>query len=72
MLATSLAGCVSAQGTTTVREARAALCPLPLSDAELLRAADALDHLPAGDDTDALAAYLDRLDEGARICRGTR
>lgn len=70
LLAMSLAGCVTAQGTTTVPEARAALCPQPLTRDELLRAADALDHLPAGEDLDALAGYLDRLDEGARICRG--
>ena len=67
MLAMSLAGCVTAPN---VSETRAAVCPRPMTSAELTRAADALDRLPRGGDLDFLAAQLERLDDGAAICRG--
>jgi hypothetical protein len=46
------------------------MCPTPLSGAQLVRIADALDRLPPGPDLDLVAAQLERLDDGARICRG--
>jgi len=66
-LAMSLQGCVTAP---TVSETRAAVCPRPMTSAELTRAADALDALPRGADLDFIAAQLERLNDGARICRG--
>ena len=54
----------------TVSETRAAVCPRPMTGAELTRAADALDRLPRGADLDYIAAQLERLDDGAQICRG--
>ena len=53
-----------------VSETRAAVCPRPMNAAELTRAADALDRLPRGRDLDFLAGQLERLNDGARICRG--
>lgn len=50
-----------------IRRQIAAACPQPLSPAALTRAADLLDRHP---DAAAVIADLDRLDEGARICRG--
>ena len=67
MLATLLTGCVTAPN---VSETRAAVCPRPMTSAELTRAADALDRLPRGADLNFIAAQLERLDDGARICRG--
>ena len=57
LLMMSATGCVTAPTVTETR-------------AELTRAADALDRLPRGRDLDFLAAELERLDDGARICRG--
>jgi outer membrane murein-binding lipoprotein Lpp len=70
LLLTLLAGCVSRQGTISVDEARG-LCPTPLTASQALRIADALDNLSPGSDLDALATQIERLDAGARICRGT-
>ena len=69
MLAMFATGCVSVQAPT-VSETRAAVCPRPMTGAELTRAADALDRLPRGADLDYIAAQLERLDDGAQICRG--
>ena len=69
MLAMWQAGCVSVQAPN-VSETRAAVCPRPMTAAELRRAADAIDALPRGADLDFLAVQLERLDDGARICRG--
>jgi hypothetical protein len=66
-----LQGCVSRQGTISVDEARG-LCPTPLTAPQALRIADALDNLPPGSDLDALAIQLERLNDGARLCRGLR
>jgi len=41
-----------------------------MTSGELVRAADAIDRLPGGKDLDFLAGQLERLDDGARICRG--
>ena len=69
LLMMSLTGCVSVQAPN-VSEAREAVCPRPMTGAELTRAADALDRLPRGGDLDFLAGQIERLDDGARICRG--
>ena len=69
LLTLFVTGCVSVQAPT-VSETRAAVCPRPMTGAELTRAADALDALPRGRDLDFLAGQLERLDDGARICRG--
>jgi hypothetical protein len=63
------AACVSVPNVTVSDTARA-ICPSPISPARALRIADALDQLPPGDDLDVIAAELERLDDGARICRG--
>lgn len=67
MLALLLTGCVTAPN---VNETRAAVCPTPMTQAQRLRAADALDALPRGADLDYIAAQLERLNDGAEICRG--
>ena len=70
ILAAALAsGCV-ATTAPNVSETRAAVCPRPMNAAELTRAADALDALPRGADLNYIAAQLERLDDGSRICRG--
>jgi hypothetical protein len=69
LLLTWLAGCVTGRETTTLHDARA-ICPTPLTASQALRIADALDALPPGDDLDAIANHLERLDDAARICRG--
>ena len=69
LLMMSATGCVSVQAPN-VSETRAAVCPRPMTSAELTRAADALDRLPRGRDLDFIAEQLERLDDGARICRG--
>ena len=50
-----------------IRRQIASACPQPLSPAALRRAADHLDRHP---DAAEVIADLDRLDEGARVCRG--
>lgn len=67
VLAISLQGCVTAPN---VSETRAAVCPRPMTSGELVRASDAIDRLPGGRDLDFLAGQLERLDDGAQICRG--
>ena len=67
MLTMWLSACVTAPN---VSETRAAVCPRPMSASELTRAADAIDALPRGADLNFIAAQLERLDDGARICRG--
>jgi hypothetical protein len=69
LLLISLSACVTGRGTISVDEARG-LCPTPLTASQALRIADALDNLPPGSDLDALATELERLNDGARICRG--
>jgi len=64
-----LAGCV-ATTAPTVTETRAAVCPTPMTQAQRVRASDAIDVLPAGRELDFLAGQLERLDDGSRICRG--
>lgn len=66
----------SAQSTAAARKAEIArqlarLCPVPLSDAALDRAAD---YAEAHPDKDALAIVndLSRLDAEARVCRGIK
>jgi hypothetical protein len=70
LLLTWLAGCVSVPSATVSDTARA-ICPTPLTASQALRIADALDNLPPGSDLDALATQIERLDAGARICKGT-
>jgi hypothetical protein len=69
LLLTWLAGCVSVPNVT-VSEVSRAICPTPLTASQALRIADALDRLPPGDDLDVIATQLERLNDGARICRG--
>ena len=69
LLLTLPAACVSFPSVTVSDTARA-ICPTPLTAVQSLRVADALDRLPPGDDLDVIAAQLERLDDGARLCRG--
>jgi hypothetical protein len=69
LLLMSVAGCVSVPSVAVSDTARA-ICPTPLTASQALRIADALDNLPPGDDLDAIAEQLERLDDGARICKG--
>jgi hypothetical protein len=69
LLLTLPVACVSVPSATVSDTARA-ICPTPLTATQALRIADALDNLPPGSDLDALAIQIERLDDGARLCRG--
>jgi hypothetical protein len=69
VLLMSLSACAGVQ-SVTVSEVSRAICPTPLTAPQALRIADALDSFPPGDDLDFIAGQLERLDDGARICRG--
>lgn len=75
-LAISLSGCATerneaAELRQTVDMVSTAICPVPLSRAELLAVADAIDVLAAssdGPELDLLAGTIERLQDGAVAC----
>lgn len=69
----SLAGCVSGSPSRPVLPDRAALapaCPTPTARARLEAIAGYLEAAPPAAGLDALATEWERLDDGARACRG--
>ena len=82
----SLSACVSTQGAPVpvaspvparqaeIQRRLAPLCPTPsnLSADQKVAVADALEHSPQSAGLDLLASEWERLDAGARACRGAR
>jgi len=84
VLLMSLAGCATMPAgpvatarpapAPEIRAALATMCPTPsrLSPAEMEAIADALDHAPQSHGLDLLATEWERLNAGAKACRGER
>lgn len=85
VLAMSLQGCASDLATKPVvrataaqaadakaqrRTAMAPICPTPTSDGKARQIAGYLESAPPAAGLDVLATEWERLDDGARICRG--